>query len=50
MIKSKKLIVLIALCFVLALVGGLHAGAEQAMKARNEGECWYYKNILESVI
>ena len=45
MIKSKKLIVLIALCFVLALVGGLHAGAEQALKARNEGECWYFKNI-----
>lgn len=45
MIKSKKLIVLIALCFVLALVGGLHAGAEQALKAKNEGECWYFKNI-----
>ena len=45
MIKSKKLIVLIALCFVLALVGGLHAGAEQALKARTEGECWYYMNL-----
>lgn len=45
MINHKKLITLICLLFVLALAVGLHADAEQALKAKNEGECWYFKNI-----
>ena len=45
-----KLLVLLALSFVLALVVGVRADAEQVLKARNEDECWYFKNILESVI
>ena len=40
-----KLLVLLALSFVLALVVGVRADAEQALKARTEGECWYYMNL-----
>lgn len=43
--NKGKLLVLLALSFVLALVVGVRAEAEQALKARNEGECWYYMNI-----
>ena len=40
-----KLLVLLALSFVLALVVVVRADAEQALKARTEGECWYYMNL-----